>query len=600
MNAEQFKRTNNTFFLISSAAILISLIITFFNINFEIPVILKGIACAAAVICIAICCIGKFNYSTEIKGAYRIALGGILACMVLMILTDNPVFLSLALPVIIFSIMYYDTKICILEISLLSAGFILSVVKMYTLNSSIYSDFIPAFFVLILSSLSCYSATTLIIAIKQGKTFADPVEPSETQKTDEMLDLDLWLDDEEDHEGEESIDYLDDDYEPDETEDDDFDEMPSSIYIPQAETDETTDNDSYGNDIPADEIASSEPIVINNDNVTSANFNESRMRDEIDEMERANKALTARNNELLDACGELVKLLERSNDQFISLKNLYSDFQDSIHSLAAKDTAASNNLDAGNKLIEEIDQSASYAGKLSDSILETSNNVKVRLASSTESINKSKEISVVSKEGALSCIKLADELSEKLRNVQEYADTLSSMSKQAELLSLNASIESARAGEAGKGFASVAGDVREFGNEAGRITAEVISGINNLTDELETIKNSINETSKSIEQQNGKLDEAVGSLDELGNTLSEYSYACDGITQKLDSIRVSSAAVSGDLQALDDDNRAVITAIAELAKTSGSISTGLDMYKLLLSEILEQAENLKNISVSEE
>lgn len=78
---------------------------------------------------------------------------------------------------------------------------------------------------------------------------------------------------------------------------------------------------------------------------------------------------------------------------------------------------------------------------------------------------------------AMSMVYSLDDAMEQLNHVEEFNVRIQAINKQTNLLSLNATIESARAGEAGKGFAVVANEVRQVSKEITNLSNEMRSRI---------------------------------------------------------------------------------------------------------------------------
>jgi methyl-accepting chemotaxis protein len=87
----------------------------------------------------------------------------------------------------------------------------------------------------------------------------------------------------------------------------------------------------------------------------------------------------------------------------------------------------------------------------------------------------------------------ADELTVKMQDISKIVDTIEAISNQTNLLSLNASIESARAGEAGRGFAIVASEIRKLAEQTKSSSVEIKKNIDGLQNKVLSVKGKISD-----------------------------------------------------------------------------------------------------------
>jgi methyl-accepting chemotaxis protein len=93
-------------------------------------------------------------------------------------------------------------------------------------------------------------------------------------------------------------------------------------------------------------------------------------------------------------------------------------------------------------------------------------------------------------------------LNQSSNDIGEIVKVVSLITQQTNMLSLNASIESARAGEAGKGFAVVANEVKELSRQTKSATKEIALKIDFIQTQIKRVEESVIITTKSVRDLN--------------------------------------------------------------------------------------------------
>ena len=167
------------------------------------------------------------------------------------------------------------------------------------------------------------------------------------------------------------------------------------------------------------------------------------------------------------------------------------------------------------------------------------------------------------------------------RDVRNITTGISNISEETNLLSLNASIESARAGEAGKGFAVVAEQIRRLANQ----TQDFILDIEKIVENLETnalgTQQIIGGVIESIEDENKKIDETVKQFEIIQNDMSK-------LEGNMESINTSTTKVVS-------YNRGIMENVEKLAESTGELAAFTEDAVEIVRQNVKQANNTKKV-----
>ena len=104
--------------------------------------------------------------------------------------------------------------------------------------------------------------------------------------------------------------------------------------------------------------------------------------------------------------------------------------------------------------------------------------------------------------------------------INTFVETITGISKQTNLLSLNASIEAARAGEAGRGFAVVAGEINRLAADSAKAAGEIRNNVTHINAQTVNSVDSAKQARSMVELQS----EAVVEVVEVFNEMNERMY----------------------------------------------------------------------------
>lgn len=184
-------------------------------------------------------------------------------------------------------------------------------------------------------------------------------------------------------------------------------------------------------------------------------------------------------------------------------------------------------------------------------------------------------------------------LIEKINDVQDrsleiecFIDTINSIARQTNLLSLNASIEAARAGENGRGFAVVAEEIRKLADESMKAGKSIKYIVNNMTETTKKTTEAAGETELMIFEQATSLDKTIRVFEEINGCVENLVGHLDHIVDSMKEISIDKEQVRESIQ-----NISLIS--EQSAAATEEVTASLDNQVKIVSDLAKNIEMLR-------
>jgi len=135
------------------------------------------------------------------------------------------------------------------------------------------------------------------------------------------------------------------------------------------------------------------------------------------------------------------------------------------------------------------------------------------------------ENTIANSRNAVGLVERMEDIRERLGDIRGILVEIESISKQTNLLALNAAIEAARAGEAGRGFAVVADEVRHLSGRTNQFSQEIRAKVASVNDSVVSAETAINEVaSKDMNftlQAKQQVDQTMREVEQINEHMTQ-------------------------------------------------------------------------------
>lgn len=190
---------------------------------------------------------------------------------------------------------------------------------------------------------------------------------------------------------------------------------------------------------------------------------------------------------------------------------------------------------------------------------------------------------------ALQVSSIVKEMNSSTDQIDAISGTISDITEQTNLLSLNASIEAARAGEAGRGFAVVADEIRKLAEQSKNSTEEIKKIIEDIKSKSTTAVKAMDETEIVVKDQ----EEAVVKTQKI---FREIINSIGTLTEKVDEIKSHTTDIDNKKEKVVGQIENISSISEETASATEEVSASAEEINATMEDFTRYAEQLKSLS----
>lgn len=207
-------------------------------------------------------------------------------------------------------------------------------------------------------------------------------------------------------------------------------------------------------------------------------------------------------------------------------------------------TAAAENALAMEEIAQGVQHIASSANDVSDQISEATKETVNGTTLAQKAVAQMSQVGHAADES----LRYIHSMNERSEAIGSIVSAIFDITKQIQMLSLNASIEAARAGEHGRGFAVVAGEVRKLAEQSKEATQEISDYLVTIQEVSQQSVDSVTQVSREIHSGTEMVQQASSAFNQLSELMQKINATIQTVSAATEQVSASSEEVSASVE----------------------------------------------------
>lgn len=262
-----------------------------------------------------------------------------------------------------------------------------------------------------------------------------------------------------------------------------------------------------------------------------------------------------------------------------------TEITEKVNVIARKATEQSDLSNNSTSEVTELESQVEQLYAKNQEMLEFSENIKLSLEENQKMIAILTQKNIKATDSSKDVSNQVAALTMQFQKVSEIIEIIENISRQTNLLSLNASIEAARAGEAGRGFAVVASEIRS-------LSEEVQSSVDKISDIIAQVETIARHTKVAAEESDYIISEQMTSYKEMEEKFSTMTKAILDINQASQNINNYVIAVTTKKDIVLQQMKEIVNGSSEIDSITKEASESVHEQVKIFKEANQNAETL--------